>query len=1328
MRRSTGSKGITDFPFTALKSTVLSMLLICLLAVVAFGQTTNGSLNGTVTDPSGANVAGATVTVVNTATGAERSGTTNSIGTFEIQALQPGTYKVTVEAQGFKKAVSIDVVVSVASATQLNIPLEIGLAGETVTVTAAQEIINSSSPTLTNVINTKQVVDLPLIGRNPVDLAGLQAGIAVQGTDVRGASVSGLRQTAVNLTQDGINAMDNFVKTSSFFAITTPSLNSTAEFSVTTGTVGSDAGRGAAQVNLVTKGGTNDFHGGAFLQIINSWTDSNLWFNNFNGAAKPILRQHYDGFDIGGPVYAPTVGEGGPKYWSGKDRAFFFFSYERFVQNDSRSRNRAVLTQSARQGIFKYSRDCTTAPGDPNCSNNVETVNLLAQTQVPFHALNPVMTTHLDQIPLPNNNSGCSNGSDGFNISCFTFNAQQLTTNDKYVARYDHQLVKDTRLGSHKLEFVYSRVVTSTFPDVTTNGLEAPFPGGVNGFQASTRNLVTPALVSTFGTKWTNVLRYGRQWAPVDFNRDRPQTVPFISLPGVLTNYDNTFLPQPRNTIVNQVTDTVSYINGNHLWKFGADWQNVLGISRNDAGIVQTNQLGPVTANTANPTSLTRTGTNANLPGASAANLTAADTVYGTIVGLLGTSTQTLNVQTPTSGFVPGFTRLRTVQEKDLALFVSDQWRMKSNFTLNYGVRWDYMGVPTVPNGLAIQPTDFNSIWGVSGVGNLFNPNAPAGSQTKGVATLDFVSGETGKGLYKNDFNNFAPFVGIAYSPAFKSGVLRKIFGEEGTSSIRTGYAMSFLHDGVTTFTNLLGTGNTNPGLIQSANTSPLSGATPNTNQLKGQLTAGGVPLNFPVFKMPITDRENFLANNVSGLWTADPNLRAPYVHQWNFGIEREIMKDTALEVRYVGNYAPNTWRAYNINEINIFENGFLQEFLNAQKNLGIDTASGLCGGAGQRACGFGNSGLAGQVALPIFTKFFTGLSNQFTNATFISNLTDNNIGNLANTLAFSSTYRANREDPTLGLAGNFFVANPNAAFVNILANDAYSNYNAMEVELRRRFSNGLQFQADYTWSKAMGNATDAQGNNQNDLVSRLTLRNKHADYRRSTQDQTQRFVANGVYDLPFGNGRQFLSSANDAVDRLVGGWTIGAIVTWSTGVPWYVAAGRTTFNCVKEPVNGNCATANNGAQLNGITFEEFKKNVGLFKTPSGVFFVNPNLLDIIVNSSTGKATQATLKKGLMTAPAPGTFGNFPVNGLNGPSYFNFDFSFTKRIRITERVRFEIKGTAINVLNHPNFIFPANANNNAGQNFINFDSTSFGRVTLQRGVSRSMNIIGQIRF
>jgi len=727
------------------------------------------------------------------------------------------------------------------------------------------------------------------------------------------------------------------------------------------------------------------------------------------------------------------------------------------------------------------------------------------------------------------------------------------------------------------------------------------------------------------------------------------------------------------------------------------DWQNVLGISRNDAGIVQLHQLG---TNAANANNLSNAATG-NVPGASSAQLTAAGTVYNAIVGLISSSTQTLNVSSPTSGFVPGATRLRQVQGKDLALFAQDQWRMKSNFTLSYGVRWDYMGVPTVPNGLAIQPTNFDSIWGISGVNNLFKPTAAPGSNTQPGATLNFVSGETGIGLYKNDWNNFAPFGGFAYSPSFKSGFMHTLFGDEGTSSIRGGYAMSFLHDGVTTFTNLLGTGNTNPGLIVSANTS-LTANPVNSSNIIGQLTPAGVNLNIPTFKMPITDRENFLVNTAAGLWTADPNLKAPFVHQWNFGIEREIFHNTALELRYVGNYSPNQWRAYNINEVNIFENGFLNEFKNAQTNFAARGGAGFA------------PGCTGCVPLPLLDKFFNGLATTSTSGygstTFLNNVRDNNVGAFANTLAFNSAYRANRESTTLGLAGNFFVANPNAAFVNVLANDANSNYNAMEIELRRRFSNGLQFQADYTWSKAMGDAVDNQGNSQADLASHLTQRNRRADYRRSTQDQTQRFIANGIYDLPFGKGKKFFTGANGLVDSIVGGFNIGAIVTWATGVPFYVASGRSTFNQ---------QTANIGAQfIGGHTFEEFKGNIGLFKNSTGVFFVNPNILDVVVSPTTGKAVSSTLKAGWMAAPAAGTFGDFPVNSLSGPSYFNFDLSLTKRFRITETVRFEIKGTAINVLNHPNFIYGT----------VNFDSTSFGRVTTQRGTSRQMNIIAQLRF
>jgi hypothetical protein len=487
---------------------------------------------------------------------------------------------------------------------------------------------------------------------------------------------------------------------------------------------------------------------------------------------------------------------------------------------------------------------------------------------------------------------------------------------------------------------------------------------------------------------------------------------------------------------------------------------------------------------------------------------------------------------------------------------------------------------------------------------------------------------------------------------------------------------------------------------------------------LTGVLTEScGVPLEIPVFKMPITDRENILANTGAGLWAIDPNIRSAYVHQYNIGFEREIMKDTALEIRYVGNRSTNLWRAIDYNDVNYIENGFLPEFLNAQRNLAIHRAAG-CGTTGQPACSFRNQGLAGQVALPIFDRFFgvgftlpgvTPLANTQTygSSTLITALQNNNLGSLAFTLANSSTYRPFRESTIVGLPANFFLANPNANYAVGLSNGGESDYNALQIEVRRRYSNGLQFQADYTWSKAML-LGDATGNNQSDFTQPLSLRNLQLDRRRSSQDQTQRFVANAVYDLPFGRGRTFLDTNHPILDRIVGGWTTGAIVSWSTGVPFYVLSGRTNFG----------SYGGGGADLVGITFEQFKKNLGVFRDSRGVFFVNPDLLDITVSPVTGLATSATLKPGLMAAPAPGTLGNFPINSLSGPSYFNLDLSVTKRMRITETVRFEFKTTAINVLNHANFVYGN----------LNFDSTSFGRITGQRGGARSLNFIGAIRF
>ena len=1235
--------------------------LVFLFAQIPINAQTTGLVSGVITDPNGAIVAGASVTLKNSETSAERTTLSNENGTFTFTSVQPGNYIVTVDSTGFKQSVATDVAVQVSKEAQVTIKLEIGSANETVTVTNTQEVINSSSPTLTNVINTKQVEDLPLPTRNPLDLAALQAGIAVTGSGTRTASVGGLRGSATNVTQDGINAMDNFVKTDSFFAVSAPSLGSTSEFSITTSTTGSDAGRGVAQVNVVTKGGTNEYHGSLFYLMRNSALNANNFFNNQTGTPRPDQHQHFFGFTVGGPVYFLGFGEGGKTVWDGHNKAFFFFSYEGFREKFQATRNRTVLTPEARTGLFRY----------VGTNGALQTVNLLNVGNV--HTLNPITQAQLNAMPLPNNTLV----GDGLNTAGARFNVVGSDPSDKYVGRYDHQLVEKSRLGSHKLEFVFSRVHTSLFPD-TFNAIEAPFPGGIDAGQASYRNLVTGALVSIFGNG-TNVFRYGRQWAPTNFLRAAPPTALFITLAAPTTNYDNQFMSQGRTTTVNQFTDNYSLSKGSHLVRFGADYQKIFADTFNDAGINKTITLG---TNASNPDGILA----ASFPFSAAADVTRARPIYADLVGNLASAAATFNVANATSGFIPGATRSRIFQEKDLALYVQDQWKTTSNLTLNLGVRWEYDGVPTIPNGLAIQP-NAKDIYGVSGYGNLFNPNAPAGPPP-GVATLDFVSGSTGKKLFNNDLNNFAPFIGLAYSPKFKDGILRSVFGEEGSSSIRLGYSISYLHDGFTVISNALGTGVTNPGLIQAANNTTPTGV----------LTAAGVNLVTPTFAIPLTDKQNFDINPGNGLWAIDPNLRTPYVQQWNIGYERAVTKNTAIEVRYVGNHAIKVWRAVDINEVNIFENGFLNEFLNAQKNLAINGGSSFAAGA------------AGTVALPILSKFFTGLAagNGFGSSTFISNLLNNNVGTFASTLAFSNTYKANRQSATIGLPANFFVANPNAAFARLLTNDSMSNYHSLQVEFRRRYSQGLQFQADYTLSKALTDATDAAGS-QTDLVSFRTLRDKGLDYRRSNQDQTHRFVANAVYDLPFGKGKYFMSSSNGVVNQLIGNWTVGSIVNWQGRPPIYVAAGRTTFNSFNA--------ANNPAQLVGISFEEFKKNVGIFKTPGGILFINPNILDITY-APNGRIATSRLKAGLLGTPAPGAFGNFPLNSINGPTYFNIDMSVTKRFKVRERISLELKTTFINVLNHANFVYATQ----------NFDSTSFGLINTTSGNDRIIHFTGTMNF
>ena len=514
---------------------------------------------------------------------------------------------------------------------------------------------------------------------------------------------------------------------------------------------------------------------------------------------------------------------------------------------------------------------------------------------------------------------------------------------------------------------------------------------------------------------------------------------------------------------------------------------------------------------------------------------------------------------------------------------------------------------------------------------------------------------------------------------------MRWLFGAEGKSSIRAGYSISYLQDGFTVVSNALGVGTTNPGLIQTAA----------NNVPTGVLTGAGVSLTTPTFKIPITDAENFAINNGNGLWGFDQNLRMPYVQQWSFGIEREIAPNTAFEIRYVANHAIKIFRAIDFNEVNIFENGFLNEFKNAQKNLAINGGSSFAPGA------------VGTVPLPIFATLFAGLStaNGYANATLINNLDNNNVGAMAFTMANSPVYRTNRANLTFNgqPAPNFFLANPYASFARLLTNASFSNYNSLQAEIRRRLSQGLQFQANYTLSKSL---TDSEGS-QSTLESYRTFRSIALDRHLSDVNQTHRFVSNVIYELPFGAGRRWLSGV-PVLNKLLEGWQVGNISTWQTGPPLFVFSNRSTFNQFNA--------GNNPAQLL-VRLDQFRQAAGIHKTGSGVYFFDPNLLNITTNTQ-GRHTGSTIKDGLVDVPAPGTFGNFPINSIEGPSFWQVDFSVSKRTKFFERADMEFKATFFNAFNHANFAF-GNAQ---------FDSANFGQITGQRGSPRIIHFILGINF
>lgn len=1254
------------------RSFVLIMLaLFCQLSALAQGTT--GSIAGTVVDQSGATVPNAAVTI-RSESGQEFNVNTDENGAFRVPALGTGFYTVTVTASNFKKVVVSGVKVDVGTPTTVDVPLEAGNITESVTISGGGEVLQTQTATVGTTITGRQITEVPLTSRDALDLITLLPGTATVGRP-RASSINGLPKGSLSITIDGVDVQDNLLRSSDgFFTYVRPRLDAIEEVNVSTASPGSESsGDGAVQIKFVTKRGTNDYRGNLFWQHRDHSLNSNYWWNNTNGLPRnPIVLNQYGG-SLGGPIPFLNFGEGVPVFNSGKDRAFFFVSYEEFRLPESASRSPRILNPDAMTGVFRYA-------GGP--ANGVNVLSLAAANGF-TGTIDPTVGSLFSAI-----RSSTSQGTVtplGSIFQNLNFINKNSSRRNFFVSRFDFNLTKN-----HSLENVTNYQLFRS-PNDFLNGVDPIFPGFPEyGSQNSDRYSNTTAVRSTFSSNIVNEARYSFSGGLSLFRENLSPAV-FDNQNGWNLNF-NSFsrdqtqplaLASPAPTISNNrrvsptfdFSDNVTWILGKHTLTFGGQYKRIKLRTASINQVVPTVTFGFNSgAADANLRNLFNT---TNFPGASTSALAEASSLYALLTGrVLGVAGNAFLDDQGQYNYLGD--QLLRGKINTYGLYLQDSWRLSPSFLINGGIRWQPQEPFQATSANFARAEQFADVYGVSGEGNLFKPGTLTGRAPK------FVGVEPGYKAFETDWKNFAPSIGVVWSPDFGDGFLGKAFGK--SSVIRAGYSVAFVREGTNVLTSILAA---NPGssLVATRN---VNSAFPN------ELPAGTLLRNLSASTFapaPFLSRPNYpiTGTDLNSTNVFDPNLKTGNVHSWNIGYQRELDKNTVVEVRYVGNRGRDLWRQYNINEFNTIENGFAAEFRLAQANL---TANNAAGGA--RAGSFAYFGPGtGTSPLPYMLAYANGTNPStggigtypaafFANATlrnFLSPAYPNVIGFAQNVNA-SAAQRQNALNATV--PSNYFIVNPTTrgggAF--LVDNSANSWYNAAVIELRRRFSGGLLIQANYTYSKSQTDAYAASAVVASNFVS---LRDRNLNKTLSPFDVRHSFKVNWTYELPIGKGKPFLNVSNRWADALVGGWSVIGAVRWQSGTP----------------INfGN-------VQLVGMDRKELEDMIGqVYYSQSGVLSGNrqgsatpiagvypATFLPADVILATREAFALGNPSGKFIAPA--SYGGclqryagecgFSNLVVHGPDFTKVDLSLSKRIKFDEKRNVELRGAFYNAFNKPYF-------------------------------------------
>lgn len=1245
----------------------LTGVTICLLAFFAFAALpawaqmgSQGTVNVTVVDQSGGVVGGAQVTLVDLATNGTRTGVTTTSGTFSFTGLPIGTYRLSVSKANFQTQIFDSVVVQAGRMTDVKASLKVGAASERVVVTAsASPLLQTTSNAIGTTIDMKEIEDLPSAGRDISGLASLTPGFA-RSTNDSGGTWNGLPEIAQGNNVDGVISSTNRMK---FDGDTRPEVSvrieDIQEMTVQTSNLDLNQGFGqsAMQSSFVTRRGSNHYHGRVYEDFRNAALNANSWTNDALGRRKtPLILNNFGG-SIGGPVL--------------KDKLFFFGGFSMSKQPGGSLEQNSTLTASAATGIFTY-RD---QPGTVNLFTQVAAPNGLPTT------VNPVVASEISTITGAEKFATVS-GESSPNLDLVSWNQTAPQTNYYPTIRVDYNLSQKFRIN----------VAWNRTYELRPNAAQTPFPGpAFAAYGASNKfNYYTGAL----GFDWTitptmvNEFRGGYFYNFEDYSYDAQPSL-YTKSPSVNWAIGNDIYcssGQCYNLGINDwypifnFADNVTWQHGSHTITYGITWWREQDHYSDAPNALTSISLGLAPGDPA------LNDFNSYFAGASPYDRAQAESLYATLVGRISSVGPngpgfSFNPKTGNFNTAPNYSGIQLNElQKSWGLYFQDAYRIRPSLTLNYGLRWDFTG-DDFDRAHQYQSATPNGIFGPSGVNNLFQPGVlstnPADLNPQYIA----------RSHQYNPWNvSPQPTIGVAWNPNYSEGWLGRLFGG-GKTVVRAGFQLRRFTEPQQYVWNDMS--NHGFGYYQNFSLQAVSGGG------TGTFTPGTLALGdaFPPFLFTPPTYSPVLPQSIAtwvNFWGAggiDPHIRQPYTQQWNLGIQRQIGQNNVLEVRYLGSRSLHEWINQDPNEVNIFENKFIGEFNNAQANMAINATNGITS--------FADNGFAGQQPLPIFDTAFAGeasggpgipfidygpngnfliplqqgaaggaagmLAMPFGNAPYACNLLGNEVPNCAN-----GTYASMTSPGPYPV--NFFVANAfgegsGGPGTNYMTDGGYGNYNGLQIDFRQHDWHGMQFDANYTWSHSLGQQPDNQWLGS---TNQFTMRNLRLSYGPTLFDVRHVVHVSGSYDLPFGNGRRFVNRSG-AVDKIVGGWNVGTIITYQTGSPFVVLGGYNTFNDY----------ADGGIVLTGVSVSQLQSSVGVYHVPGRTYAdgINPKYL-------AGKAGGGNTTF-INPNSTPGTFASHPW--LYGPHYFDTDFAVTKSVPIYENVRFVFQSEFLNAFNHPNW-------------------------------------------